>query len=227
VSPQRERVLVFDVNETLLDLAALDPHFARVFGDAAVRREWFGTMLQSALLLTITGPYFDFGSHFRAALALTAEKRGVTVAEADEKAILGEVRKLPAHPEVRDSLSRLHDAGFRIAALTNSTGQVEDAQLANAGIRDLFDEALTADDAKRLKPAPEAYAAAARKLGVPLERVRLIAAHAWDVAGAMRAGAAAAFVARPGALWNPLLEKPDVWGKDLREVADQIIARDR
>jgi 2-haloacid dehalogenase len=223
----RDRVLVFDVNETLLDLRALDPHFARVFGDAAVRREWFATMLQSALLLTVTGPYFDFGAHFRAALALTAEKRGVTVSEADEKAILGEVRKLPAHPEVRESLARLRDTGFRLAALTNSIGLVEEAQLANAGIRDLFDEALTADDAKRLKPAPEAYANAASKLGVPLNRVRLIAAHAWDVAGAMRAGCAAAFVARPGALWNPLLEKPDVWGNDLREVADQIIARDR
>ena len=223
----RHRVLVFDVNETLLDLRALDPHFARVFGDATVRREWFATMLQSALLLTVTGPYFDFGSHFRAALALTAEKRGVTVSEADEKAILGAVRRLPAHPEVRESLARLRDSGFRVAALTNSVGLVEEAQLTNAGIRDLFDEALTADDAKRLKPAPEAYAAAARKLGVPLGRVRLVAAHAWDVAGAMRAGCAAAFVARPGALWTPLLEKPDVWGNDLREVADQIIARDR
>jgi 2-haloacid dehalogenase len=200
MTTERDRVLVFDVNETLLDLSALDPHFARVFGDAAVRREWFATMLQSALLLTVTGPYFDFGSHFRAALA---------------------------HPEVRESLTRLRNAGFRVAALTNSTGQVEEAQLANAGIRDLFDQALSADDAKRLKPAPEAYAAAARKLGVPLNRVRLVAAHAWDVAGAMRAGASGAFVARPGALWNPLLEKPDVWGKDLREVADQIIARDR
>ena len=223
----RHRVLVFDVNETLLDLRALDPHFGRVFGDPAARREWFATMLQSALLLTITGPYFDFGSHFRAALALTAERRGVTVSEADEKAILGEVRRLPAHPDVRESLIRLREAGFRIAALTNSIGLVEEAQLTNARIRDLFDEALTADDAKRLKPAPEAYAAAASKLGVPLNRVRLIAAHAWDVAGAMRAGCAAAFVARPGALWNPLLEKPDVWGNDLREVADQIIARDR
>src|SRR6266540_846334 len=198
----------------------------RVFGDAAVRREWFATMLQSALLLTVTGPYFDFGAHFRAALALTAEKLGVTVSEGDEKAILGEVRKLPAYPDVRESLTRLRSAGFRVTALTNSTGQVEEAQLANAGIRDLFDLALTADDAKRLKPAPEAYAAAAQKLGVPLGRLRLIAAHAWDVAGAMRAGAAAAFVARPGALWNPLLEKPDVWGNDLREVADQIVERD-
>ena len=40
------RVLVFDVNETLLDLGALDPHFQRVFGDAKVRVEWFGLMLQ-------------------------------------------------------------------------------------------------------------------------------------------------------------------------------------
>src|SRR5438876_337674 len=96
MNPTRDRVLVFDVNETLLDLGALDPQFARVFGDPAVRREWFATMLQSALLLTVTGPYFDFGSHFRAALTLTAERRGVTVSEADEKAILGEVRWLPA-----------------------------------------------------------------------------------------------------------------------------------
>src|SRR5881397_3546399 len=139
MTAQRDRVLVFDVNETLLDLGALDPHFARVFGDAAVRREWFATMLQSALLLTVTGPYFDFGSHFRAALALTAEKRGVTVSEADEKAILGAVRKLPAHPEVRASLTRLRAAGFRVAALTNSTGQVDFFFQAEDGIRDLFD----------------------------------------------------------------------------------------
>ena len=82
----RRRVLVFDVNETLLDLGALDPLFARVFGDGAIRREWFGTMLQSALLFTITGPYVDFGSHFRTALRQTAERHRVTgpVAPAEE-----------------------------------------------------------------------------------------------------------------------------------------------
>lgn len=32
------RVCVFDVNETLLDMQVLDPHFARVFGDSAVRQ---------------------------------------------------------------------------------------------------------------------------------------------------------------------------------------------
>ena len=217
------RVLVFDVNETLLDLRALDPHFQRVFGDAKVRVEWFGLMLQSAFLTTITGPYVDFGSHFKAALAMTAERHGMRVSPDDEQAILGEVRKLPPHPEVRASLERLRASGFRLAALTNSAPAVEEAQLRNAGLADLFEKALSADAAKRLKPAPEAYRTAARALGIAPAGMRLVAAHAWDVQGALRAGCPAAFVARPGAIWNPLLEKPDVVGKDLAEVADGII----
>ena len=222
----RSRVLLFDVNETLLDMSALDAHFIRVFGDARVRREWFAAMLGSALLFTVTGPYVDFGAHFRTALRLVAERHGITLASADEQAVLGGVRALPAHPDVRPALERLRAAGFRMAAFTNSVLAVEEAQLENAGIRGLFEEALSADEARRLKPAREAYETAANRMGVPVSGTRLVAAHAWDVAGALRAGAAAAFVARPGMQWNPLIERPDVWGADLAEIADQIIARD-
>ncbi len=64
---------------------------------------------------------------------------------------------------------------------------------------------------------------AAESLGVDVNGIRLIAAHAWDVAGALRAGCAAAFVARPGMVFDPLVEPPDVMGADLSEVADGII----
>jgi 2-haloacid dehalogenase len=50
-----------------------------------------------------------------------------------------------------------------------------------------------------------------------------VAAHAWDVAGALRAGAAAAFVARPGMVLDPLAPAPDVVGADLGEVADRLL----
>jgi len=222
-----KRVLVFDVNETLLDLSALDPHFQRVFGDAKVRGEWFQTMLQSAFLTTITGPYLPFGEHFKAALAITGERHGVKVGEDDEQAILHQVRALPPHPEVRRALERLRGAGFRLAALTNSTAQVEEAQLRHAGLADLFEKALSADSAKRLKPAAEAYQTAARELGVTTAEMRMVAAHVWDVQGALRAGCAAAFIERPGTVWNPLLEKPDVVARDLSEVADRVIELDR
>jgi len=189
--------------------------------------EWFQTMLQSAFLTTITGPYRPFGEHFRAALAITALRRGLRVSPEDERAILARVRTLPAHADVRPALERLRSAGYRLAALTNSTTEVEEAQLANAGLADLFEKALSADTGKRLKPAPEAYANAARELGVRTAEIRMVAAHVWDVQGAMRAGCAAAFVERPGAVWNPLLDRPDIVGPDLGAIAERVIEVDR
>ena len=192
-----------------------------------MRVEWFQTMLQSAFLTTITGPYKPFGEHFRAALAITALRRGLRVSPEDERAILAGVRTLPAHIDVRPALERLRSAGYRLAALTNSTAEVEEAQLANAGLADLFEKALSADSGKRLKPAPEAYANAGRELGVPTAGMRMVAAHVWDVQGALRAGCAAAFVERPGAVWNPLLDRPDIVGPDLGPIAERVIEVDR
>jgi 2-haloacid dehalogenase len=53
-------VCVFDVNETLLDLAALDGEFERLFGDRGARVAWFGQLLQSAMVATITDRYTAF-----------------------------------------------------------------------------------------------------------------------------------------------------------------------
>ena len=217
------RVCVFDVNETLLNLGALDSHFERIFGDASVRRAWFGQVLHSALVATVTGAYSDFGTIGGAALEMTAERQGVTLSGEDKRLIVGGMRELPPHPEVADSLSRLREAGIRLATLTNNTQQVAEAQLQNSGLRDYFEQALSADAVKRLKPAPEPYRMAAQSLGVEVGEIRLVAAHAWDVAGALRVGCAAAFVARPGMVLDPLVERPDVVGGDLREVADRIL----
>ena len=217
-----KRVCVFDVNETLLDLAALDPLFERVFGDASVRRLWFNQMLQSAFVATMTDAYVTFGESAAAALRMTEERQGAEVSEDDRQEILSGLRNLPPHPEVPESLDRLLEAGFRLATLTNSTQEVAEAQIGNAGLTDRFEQILSADTAKRLKPAPAPYRMAARALEIPERGMRLVAAHAWDVAGALRAGCAAAFVARQP--FDPLVERPDVVGADLAEVADGIIA---
>jgi 2-haloacid dehalogenase len=220
------RVQVFDVNETLLDLAAMDPHFERCFGDAGVRQAWFNQLIQSALVATVTGAYSQFGEVGMAALTMIARQAGVELRDEDRQAILGQLRNLPAHPEVAGALGRLREAGLRLAALTNSTEQVARAQLEHAGLADAFELVLSADAVRRLKPAPEPYRMAAERLGVAVGEVWLVAAHAWDVAGAARAGCATAFVARPGKVLDPLVEPPDVIGADLAEVAEDILAID-
>jgi 2-haloacid dehalogenase len=221
------RVIVFDVNETLLDLEALDPVFARLFNDVAARQEWFSQLLQSALVATVTDAYRDFGAIGMAALDMVATRRGRSLTDDDRQVLRDGMRSLPPHPEVQESLKRLRDAGLTLATLTNSTAEVGEMQLANAGLRDLFEQVLSADEVKRLKPAPEPYRMAAQRLGVSIGDVRLVAAHAWDVAGALRAGCAAAFVARPGKVLDPLAPAPDIVGADLREVTDRIRAVER
>lgn len=60
-------------------------------------------------------------------------------------------------------------------ALTNSVADVAEAQLTNAGVRDLFDQVGSADQVQRLKPAPEPYLAVARLTAAAPDRLRLVA----------------------------------------------------
>jgi 2-haloacid dehalogenase len=220
------RVIVFDVNETLLDLGALKPQFERVFGDGEVLREWFGQVLQSALLTAVAGPYSDFGKVGRAALEMVAARRDIALTDPDARAVLAGMRTLPPHADVVPALRLLKEEGFRLAALTNSPPAVAEAQLTNSGIAPLLDRILSVDTVRRLKPAAEVYRHAADSLGVAPVDLRMVAAHSWDVAGAMRAGCRAAFVARPGMVLDPLFEPPDIVGPDLGVVAERIVTAD-
>jgi len=216
-------VLVFDVNETLLDLSGLDAPFQQVFGHAEARGEWFRQVLRSALVSTITGPYADFSAIGRTALQQVATRRGVALSAMDRSRIFDAMRRLPPHPEVVDSLKRLQAAGFRMAALSNGAPDVLRDQMVHAGLDGFFEALLSADAVQRLKPAPEPYHMAAQQLDVEMAALCMVAAHAWDVTGALQAGASAAFVARPGKLLDPLGPAPNIVGPDLDQVAGQLI----
>jgi len=107
-------VIVFDVNETMLDLQALDSHFARVFGDANVRRQWFHQFVQNFLVTIVLGSYVEFGTIGRGALDMVAARLGRSLTDDDRKRILGTIRELPPYPEVRESLECLKAAGLRL-----------------------------------------------------------------------------------------------------------------
>ena len=220
------RVIVFDVNETLLDLKDLRPHFERLFGDEAVMQQWFALLLHSSLVSTLGDDYHDFASLAGAAFQVLAAQHEVPLGEGDLAAIVGGMKQLPPHPDVRDSLERLRSAGFRLATLTNSSKGMVSAQMNNADLSEFFEAQLSVDEVRRFKPAPEVYQMAASKLGVPIEQVRLVAAHDWDVFGALRAGCTGAFVARGGRSYHPLYQAPDIAGPDMHVVTDQILRSD-
>jgi 2-haloacid dehalogenase len=218
-----DKVILFDVNETLLDLRALRPLFEQYFGDPAVLPAWFAQLLRSAMVATITGVYHDFGALGRDALLMTAERQGITLSPTDQDEILATMRRLPPHSEVPDSLARLQAAGLRLATLTNSPPWILKEQMANSGLENYFEQTLSVHTTQRFKPAPEPYRHAAEQLGVNLSDICMVAAHDWDIAGAQAAGCATAFIARPGMVLGPLQKKPDLIGPDLASVTDHIL----
>jgi 2-haloacid dehalogenase len=217
------RTILFDLNETLLDLSALDPLFADAFGDKGVRRVWFAQTVQSMLCAALLGTYTDFGAIAHAALEMTARKRGVVVDAERTRRILRGLSALPAHGDVREGLQRLRDGGYRLAVLTNSSTALADAQLTHTKLRDYFDVLLSTDDVRRFKPAPEVYALASERLGIAARDLLLVSAHDWDISGAMHAGLATAFVARHGTSLNPLEKAPAIVAPDIRAIADALL----
>ena len=218
------KYIAFDVNETLLDLAALDPLFERYFGASVVRKEWFSRVLQLAFVTTITGKYSDFSAIGKAALHAIEEIHHRPLSPPQRQQILDGMVKLPAHSDASDSLGRLQQAGANMVALTNSTAEKAEFQLTNAGLRPYFLQVLSADSVRRLKPAPEPYQMAARELGITTNSLTLVAAHAWDIAGAAAAGCETAYLARPGQVLDALTPKPNLVASDLRDLADQLLA---
>ncbi len=225
-SARRRPILVFDVNETMLDINALEPHFVHAFGDGQVLREWFSTVLQYSNVASLAGPYADFGAIAGAALDMVTAARGASLTPDDRDRILSGTRSLPPHPDVRPGLDNLREVGFRMVTLTNSAPIAVEQQLKHAGLTEVFERSFSVDAVKRFKPAPEPYRYVAQELGVSVGDLRMVAAHAWDVVGALQAGCLAAFIARPGKVLYPLGPTPDIVAPDFQAAAEQIRARD-
>lgn len=224
----KPRVIVFDVNETLLDLVGLK----RSVGEALGGREdllplWFSTMLHYSLVETLSGNYHGFGEIGVAALMMVAEKEGIDLSYDEAKtAIVTPLRSLPPHPDVKSGLATLAKDGYRIVSLTNSSAAGVETQFKNAGLTHFFEKRYTVESIKKFKPHPETYQMVLEDLGVKPEDVLMVAAHAWDLAGAKHVGLQTAFVARPGATLYPNVERPDYVVNNLTELVDILQAQD-
>lgn len=219
--PELDEVVVFDVNETLLDVSALLPEFERVLPGNLLGL-WFSTMLRNSMVATLTSTYAPFDQQGIAALRSVGHKAGVDISEHQASVVVEGMASLPAHPDVVPALERISGSGYRMATLTNSSATFLRRQMANSQLGGFFEKLLSVEAVQMFKPAPEAYRYAASQMGTPLGKMRLVAAHDWDVTGAIRAGATAAFVARGGARLSRLSEKPEIVADDLAGVAEAL-----
>ena len=74
-------VLVFDVNETLIDIEALSPLFEQIFGDARAMREWFGQLVMYSMTTALSGCYVDFFTLGQGVLRMLGEIHGTPISD--------------------------------------------------------------------------------------------------------------------------------------------------
>src|SRR5246127_799838 len=220
-------LIVFDVNETLLDLETMEPIFERIFGEKDAMRLWFANLIMYSAALTVAGcyvPYTDIGA---AVMKMMADTKGIRIGEAEKKELTEKFSTMPPHAEVPAALRKLRAAGFRLFTLTDNLLEVQTRQLEHGGIVDFFERRFSADGVKHHKPSRQAYGYVEKELGTPPAQMCLIACHTWDTLGAVAAGWEGALIKRVG---NDVLgvgPQPHVVGDDLNDVADQLIARQR
>jgi 2-haloacid dehalogenase len=219
-------IVVFDVNETLIDIESIAPFFEEKFGDRNVLREWYNHLILYSNAITLTGYYETFFALGQGVLEMLGTIYGVSIKPADLEELRSSMLSMPAHKDVPEGLRLLKEAGFRLMTLTNSPPSEGGTPLERAGLSHSIERQFSVDRVRKFKPAPEVYHLVTEILNVPPSTICLVSAHAWDTLGAQSVGFFAGFLARTGNAVFPVrgLPQPDVIAPDLIRMANQMIA---
>jgi 2-haloacid dehalogenase len=221
--PRMPRLLVFDVNETLSDMAPLSSRFEDVGAPTHLAKLWFAELLRDGFALTVSGDIESFA--ILGAEALRVRLHGLPLNSPVDTAVehvMQGFSELAVHPDVVAGVRALSDLGIRLVTLSNGSAAVADTLLQRAGVRDRFERLLTVEDAGVWKPALRAYAYALGECGVEAMDAMLVAVHPWDIDGARRAGLSTAWVDRSADRYPSYFGAPDLQVASLTELASAL-----
>jgi 2-haloacid dehalogenase len=215
---RRPRAVLVDVFETMLRVDALRSRFVDV---GRPEHEWelfFTRTLRDGMALTLAGAVRPFAEVARAALRTTT---GHSLAEEALDHVLAGFRELPPHPDVEPALQALARARIPAYAFTHGTAATARDALDAAGLRTYLRGVLSCEEIRSFKPPARVYHWACLQVDEPGDRVALVAAHSWDVHGAVRAGLVGGLATRLEGAVPDVVVRPHVAAEHL----DQVVAR--
>jgi len=215
--------MIFDVNETLSDMAPMGQRFEDVGAPAHLARTWFAGLLRDGFALTAVGGNEAFATIAVDALRVVLDGQPLERSVEDAvQHIMEGFAGLPVHEDVPEGIGSLQHLGIRLVTLSNGSASVAEALLDRAGIRNHFEMLLSVEDAGSWKPAADAYAYALERCDVDPADAMLVAVHPWDIDGAARAGLATAWINRTGGPYPGYFRAPDLQVGSLTELADEL-----
>lgn len=220
---RRPRLLIFDVNETLSDLAPLGACFGDLGLPEHLAGTWFAGLLRDGFALTAAGTSAPFAQIAAESLRVLL---GAHRPNRDLDEAVGHVQDtftdLGVHPDVTPGLNALAQLDLRVVTLSNGSAQVAQSLLSAAGVRHHFERLLSVQDAGAWKPDPCAYTYALQQCQVDPSDAMLVAVHPWDTHGARRAGLSSAWINRTSARYPTYFLPPNLQADSLLSLAEQL-----
>jgi 2-haloacid dehalogenase len=217
--------LAFDVYGTLINTHGVLSALEVLVGDQAITfsNTWRDKQLEYSFRKGLMQNYETFAVCTRQALDYTCSYYGKNLSEEQKKELLSIYRILPAFDDVKEGLTRLKTAGFRLFAFSNGVAEALEVLLNNAGIRDLFLGVVSVDDIKSFKPNPGVYSHFLRQSKSTGGSAWLISSNPFDVIGALSAGMKSAWVRRsPESIFDPWGIEPTITVASLLEIKERL-----
>jgi 2-haloacid dehalogenase len=221
-APVKPTVILLDVYETLLDMNEVEKKVNQLLDSKRGYTIWFELFMQYCFVDNCIVQFNDFPSIAYATMQMAGRTLGKEIGEHDINGVMELLKHLPVHDGVQEGLSQLNDAGFRIAALTNSPEKTVTERMERTGLISYFERVMSAEHVKKYKPSIAVYRWAVTQLGVQPNEVLLVSAHGWDLAGAVNAGLQTAYLEQSKQMLYPLAPEPTYKCASLADLANQL-----
>lgn len=217
------KTVLFDMNETLLNLSLLKDNFDKHFEDPTIPKYWFAKVLHYSTVMGAMDEYTDFGKLSEAALESLFLENKKELTDETKKDILGSFKKLPAYNDVPEALKLLRENNIKVIAVTNSSYEMVKEQLTNSKLIDLFDSYYSVDAVQKYKPFKDIYQYVLKQEKVNADETVMVATHDWDLVGAKKVGLVTAYINRKKDQYNPYYLNPDISSTNLLDLVEEII----
>lgn len=216
---------VFDMLGTFFSLEPLRQRLTALGAPEHTLELWFAETLRDYFAVSHAGGYVPIAEMLEATLPRTIAMVGKgSMDPSRHELVLKGLKVLNPAEGAVDAVNRLAAAGFKLIALTNGSLDATEALLSRANVKDKFSALISADTACTSKPSRDVYALAQEELN---GETWMVAAHAWDIMGAHRAGWRTAWISKKEKHWLSTFPRPDIEAPDLGACATLLEARVR
>ena len=215
-----QKIVVFDIIGTCFSLEKPRQQLIKLGAPSCALELWFAQALRDGFAFSHAGGYKPLKEVLQAELPRTLKSLKINANSAQVSQVMNTFSELDLQPEAEEAFKILTRADKKIVALTNGSKDSTHTLLKRAGVQKYFSEVYSVDTISITKPHPDVYRMIRTE---DLNEAWLVAAHAWDIAGAERVGMKTVFVKQLEQDYLKVFPRPQIVVENLQEAAEQII----